>query len=101
HGDTGKYQAGVFARTVECERWLAWVGAIGAQRNLVAEPGDIGQQAVQLLRFGTVIEGRDDLKRLRDLFQIGFTLTVQIVVQYDRLPLLLNFCHDWASAVAM
>jgi hypothetical protein len=41
------------------------------------------------LGFGAVIEGRNDLERLGDLFQIGFELRFQVAVEHVEYPVIL------------
>jgi len=86
HGDAGEAQADVAADTVERERRLARIVAVGLEGDLVTEAGDVLQQAQQFLGFLAVIEGRDDLERLRDLLQVGFQLGLEIGVQHSVYP---------------
>src|SRR5690606_38456076 len=70
---------------------LAGILAIGLEGDLVTEAGDVLQQAQHFLGLLTVIEGRDDLERLGDLFQIGFQLGLEIGVQHERRYLTCEF----------
>ncbi len=85
HRDAGKTQADVAADAVERERRLARIVAIGLEGDLVAELGDVLQQAQHFPGFLAVIEGRDDLEGLGDLLQVGFQLSLEIGVQHWQL----------------
>src|SRR5690606_4258117 len=76
---------------VQRERRLAGVLAVGLEGDLVAEADDVLQQAQHFLGFGAVIEGRNDLERPGDLFQIGFQLGLEIGVQHERRYLTCEF----------
>ena len=82
HGNAGEGQADVRTGAVERERWTASVAAIGLQGDLVGQANDGLEQFEQLLGFRTVIEGRDDLERQGDLFQVGLQLGLQVSVQH-------------------
>ncbi len=84
HGQAGEAQADVTADAVERERRLARILAVGLEGDLVAETCNVLQHAQHFLGLLAVIEGRDDLERLSDLFQIGFQLGLEIGVQHDR-----------------
>ncbi len=84
HGDAGETQADIAADAVERERRLACIVAVGLQGDLVAEAGDVLQQAQQLPGFLAVIEGRDDLEGLGDLLQVGFQLGLEIGIQHEQ-----------------
>ncbi len=83
HGQAGEAQANVAADAVQGERRLAGVLAVGLEGDLVAEAGDVLQQAQHFLGFFAVIEGRDDLERLGDLFQVGLQLGLEIGIQHE------------------
>ena len=85
HGDAGKTQADVAADAVERERRPARIVAVGLQGDLVAEAGNVLQQAQHFPGLLAVIEGRDDLEGLGDLLQVGFQLGLEIGVQHWQL----------------
>ncbi|MNN33411.1 hypothetical protein D3C81_1471710 [compost metagenome] len=83
HGDAGETQADIRTRAVQREGRDAGVGAIFTQGNLVGQADDIVQQCTELAGFCAVIEGRDDLERLGDLFEVGLQLGLEIGIQHD------------------
>ncbi|MCY1465211.1 hypothetical protein D9M71_833280 [compost metagenome] len=88
HGNAGEAQGDAGARAVQGERRATRVAAIGLQGDLVGQADDVLQQCEQFAGFVAVIEGRDDLERLGDLFEVGLQLGFKIGVQHVRIPLL-------------
>jgi len=83
HRQAGKAHATIAALGADGERGLALVVVTALdQGDEAGLLGDIAQQFLHLLRLGTLVQRRHNFDWLRHALQVGFQLSLDVVVQH-------------------